>query len=277
MKKNSALMAMIITVFLVVLLVGVGMYVQISKERPVNFLRSDTSRQSTVQQEYPDQLWSDYVNKKLGFSIKFPKHYAHSFGGCELKEEKERSYRPKSALVPTEIFEDIGNKIVYIASQYYYQLVGERKHDDAFGGEYFTFTDCTKVNQTLSGVSKVDDKSSLYTQGWKIEVKDVKDDAGLDAYIKQRYGVGCSVGERRSTTQDGVFDIEIEGDGKDLGETLCPINYVTILKYFPQKQRAVSFDLGQACTFYTSLDFEDSNPSGESCVDSAMADSFRFL
>ena len=79
--------------------------------------------------------------------------------------------------------------------------------------------------------------------------KDIHSDDELDAFIKSRYGSGCSLGEQVASGQDGVYDVRILGDGKDLSETLCPLNYVTVVKYFPGGNKAIAWDLGQGPMF----------------------------
>ena len=39
--------------------------------------------------------------------------------------------------------------------------------------------------------------------------------------------------------QDGVYDVSIQGDGKDLSETLCPLNYATVVKYYPKGNKVI--------------------------------------
>jgi hypothetical protein len=77
----------------------------------------------------------------------------------------------------------------------------------------------------------------------------VHSDDELDAFVKARYGSGCSVGEREASDQDGVYRVRIQGDGKDLSETQCPVNYATMVKYAPEANKVVAWNLGQAYTF----------------------------
>ena len=46
-----------------------------------------------------------------------------------------------------------------------------------------------------------------------------------------------------------VYDVKILGDGLELGESLCGINYIYVLKYVPEAKMVYTYDLGQAYTF----------------------------
>jgi hypothetical protein len=75
------------------------------------------------------------------------------------------------------------------------------------------------------------------------------------------------LGDKKNTSQTGVFDIQIKGDGKDLGSTKCPVNFWTVVKYYPTKQMAASWDIGQDYNFAI----------GDNPVDQEMIDSFKFI
>ena len=102
---------------------------------------------------------------------------------------------------------------------------------------------------------------------WAILVKEVSNDSELDNFLKQKYGSGCSLGEKTVSGQTGVFDIQIQGDGKNLGETECPLNFATIVKYTPSKGLVASWDIGQDVNFFV---------DGEG-VDNEMIESFQFI
>jgi len=193
-----------------------------------------------------DETWNQYVNYRLGFSIKFPKTMVTFYGSCRWNEENgDHSYRPDPAIVPVKVFEDVDT--VYIAGEYYHELAGETTETTADGGMRYYYAECNKVNNSLA---LLQDPENHYQQMWKMVVKDIYNDDELDGFIKSRYGAGCSLGEKvASEQQDGVYDVRIQGDGKDLPETQCPLNYGTVLKYYPQANRVIAWDLGQAYTF----------------------------
>lgn len=102
---------------------------------------------------------------------------------------------------------------------------------------------------------------------WAILIKKVNNDEELEKFLKEKYGEGCQLGEKKSTDQTGVFDIQIKGDGKDLGSTKCPVNFLTVVKYYPAKQVVASWDIGQDYNFAV----------GDNAVDEEMIESFRFI
>jgi hypothetical protein len=90
------------------------------------------------------------------------------------------------------------------------------------------------------------------------------------AFTKSRYGAGCSLGEKAASGQDGVYDVRIQGDGKNLSETLCPLNYATVVKYYPAGNRVIALNLDQGPTFAADTAYSMT-------YDQEMVDSFRFL
>lgn len=219
-----------------------------------------------------DETWNKYTDCALGFSIKVPKKMSAFYGSCEWKTD---SYRPKEALVPVKIFEDNDNGVVYITSEYYHELAGETVK----GGVHY-YSKCDKVLNSLERI-----KSELrsgerghYQQAWDIVVKDVANDSELDAFIKERYGWGCSLGEKTPAKQEGVYSLGIaspEGVGgiEEAFEKGCLVNYMTVLKYFPAKNKVVSWHIGQAYTFSKTLGTE----LEDVIYDEAMVESFEFL
>lgn len=203
-----------------------------------------------------DQTWNLYTNHEYGFSINVPKKMFHNYG-AECEEEVD-SYRPKGGIVPVKIFE---GENIYISSEYFYELGGETVRDNKH-----YFSQCDKVINSLANLR---DNGYFQQQSWKFVVRDVSNDAELESFIRERYGNGCQLGDKNPSNQPGVFDVSIQGDGRELEETECPLNYMTVLKYHPEKNKAVSWNLGQAFTFV-----EDE--SYQNVYDQEMVDSFKF-
>jgi len=209
-----------------------------------------------------DEVWNQYTNYQLGFSIKIPKMMTHFYGSCKWDEEgKKPSYRPEFKLVPVKIFED--NNAVFISSKYYYGLGGETKEDSV---SYFS--ECNKVTNSLTLLKE--DKS--YQQSWEIISEEAINDQELDSFIKKHYGPTCKLEEKTSTRQQGTFSLSIDvGDFQNVDEASergCLVNYVYALRYFPQKNRVITWKLGQASTFYR----DPNNP-----YDEEMRQSFEFI
>ncbi|MBU4380953.1 hypothetical protein L6255_03475 [Candidatus Parcubacteria bacterium] len=203
-----------------------------------------------------DQTWDLYTNHKYGFSIKVPKKMFHGYGSmCEWKTD---SYRPKGGIVPVKIFED---ENVYISSEYFYELTGETVKNSIH-----YYSGCDKV---INSLSYLKDDKYFQQQSWEFVIRDISNDIELENFIKEHYGSGCKLGSQNPSNQSDVFDISIQGDGKDLEETKCPLNYMTVLKYYPEKNIAVSWHLGQATTFVA-------DESYQNVYDQKMVESFKF-
>ncbi len=204
-----------------------------------------------------DETWNKYINYDLGYSIKVPKLMQHFSGSCQLKEERgHQTYRPEAKLVSGRVFED--NDVVYIASEYYYQLTGETEED---GIHYYS--ECNKVVNSLPLLRE----DNFYQRSWKIITKEVRSDDELDKFIKENYGAGCKISQKNPSSQAGVFDISIDvGNGGWTQD--CPINYEYTLKYYPEGNKAVTWALGQARTFWK---------DGYNYYDDVMLESFEFL
>jgi hypothetical protein len=218
-----------------------------------------------------DETWNVYYNCVLGFSIQVPKEMLHYHGSCEWDGS---SYRPEDALVSTAVFEDNDSGIVYISSVLYFKLTGK-----TMAGGYTYFSGCEEVTNSLEHLNdEYLGEEGYYQQAWKILVETVNSDAELDAFIKERYGSGCGLGEKVAGSQDGVYDVEIDVPPAETMEEAeasgCLINYATVLKYYPAKNLAVSWDLGQAYTFYKVLGTGDET---DIIYDEQMAESFLFL
>jgi len=200
-----------------------------------------------------DNEWNNYSNAKLGFTINYPKTAVNSQGGCVWSTD---SYRPKPSMVPVKIFED--TNAIYINYEYSYELTGQTSKDGRS-----KFSGCEQKQITLE-----------YLRGerrtWNIIVKEVKNDQELEAFIKQRFGAGCLLGEKNPTSQTGVFSVQVKGDGKDLEFTTCPLNYMFILKYAPAIGKAFTFDRGQSFAFPKDVNYN-------SVYDDAMEKSFKIL
>lgn len=213
-----------------------------------------------------DETWSRYTNYQLGFSINFPKTMVHFYGSCRWNEENgDHSYRPELTAVPVEVFED--GDTTYITSAYYYELTGETKETSADGGERAFFSECQEVTNSLELLR---DPDNHYQSKWAIVAIEVHDDGELEGFIQSRYGEGCSLGEKAPSGQEGVYDIRIQGDGKDLSESSCPLNYGTVVKYYPEQNKVIAWDTGQAATFVGDIDYSV-------IYDQDMIDSFQFL
>ncbi|MEA3355524.1 MAG: hypothetical protein U9Q63_03515 [Patescibacteria group bacterium] len=212
-----------------------------------------------------DDIWNKYINYQHGFSIYIPKISMNGYGACEWNDKDgDHSYRPKDAHVPIQVLED--NSSVYIVSEYYYQLAGKTKETVGLGTRSY-YSECNKTPVTLSLLA-----DTHYLMFWEIVTKDVKDDYDLEQFIKDEYGAGCKLGEKKASPQDNVFNILIDkGEFIDLKEAIkrnCLVNYMYEIKYSPELNKAVSYKRGQDASYRSSLN---------KTFDDEMDKSFQFL
>lgn len=207
-----------------------------------------------------DEAWNKYDDPIAGFSLKVPKLMIEPYASCKYVDTAgDHSYRPQEGPVPVKFFLDKG--VVYLAAEYTYKLGGETK--DASGRTYYS-----KCDKTPNSVIILADRENYHSPAWEISIKTINSDIELEQFLKNRYGEGCKLGEKKPFTQEGVFDIQILGDGLDLGETKCPINYMTKVLYYPAGKKVAAWNIGQACGF--------AYPDFDNCKDSEMTNSFRF-
>jgi hypothetical protein len=160
-----------------------------------------------------------------------------------------------------------GTDAVYIAGESLYALAGERTEATEDGGTRHFFEAC---NQMANSLELLRDPESFYQQMWKLVVEETRDEDDLESFIKARYGSGCSLGELLVSNQDGVYDVNIQGDGKSLEETQCPLNFGTVIKYYPVGNTVIAWNTGQAYTF-------PADETNSVTHDQEMVDSFEFI
>jgi len=211
-----------------------------------------------------DDVWNLYTNNEVGFSIQLPKMMMAMNGACVWNEERG-SYQWEMARVPASVFED--SDVIYIAGETFYLLEGRREEATGDGGIRVFFDECSEMANSLDFLR---DPESYYQQMWKLDIEDELSKADLESFLKSRYGAGCSLGEISASDQEGVFDVSILGDGKSLEETLCPLNFGTVVKYYPVGNTVIAWDTGQAYTF-------PADEINSVTYDQEMVDSFRYI
>ncbi|MDD4611152.1 MAG: hypothetical protein PHU73_04360 [Patescibacteria group bacterium] len=113
------------------------------------------------------------------------------------------------------------------------------------------------------------DGSYNYPLAWHIVIFDAKNEVELERIIKKKLGPGCSYKDKISTEFKDNYRVEINGDGKDLGSTLCPVNYYNYIVYSPTQKKVAFWSTGQECQI--GLGFEYNN-----CFDEKISNSFHF-
>lgn len=170
--------------------------------------------------------WNRYTNRRLGFSIEYPKT---NF----LNDSKQYQVKP---------LED-GN-IVYLDEGYNTQEIEQNKN----------LTEMKKSGTT----------------SFAILIKTINTDDQLENFIKERYGKACKLGKKEASNQEGVYNVGIENltspdvpEGQD-----CFVNYITEIKYSPEKGRVAVWNVGQDANFYD---------KDLKALDAKVNDSFKFL
>ncbi len=213
-----------------------------------------------------EEVWKKYTGE-LGFSMKIPQA-VHDVYRCSSDE---------TIWVPVKVFEDEENEIVFITQEYYYEA--------KYNSELNKYMEpCEKITYSLELLKREIEPIPKFTispkpwLGLAIAVKNINNDIELNEFVKDTYGSGCLVEKKESWKQDGVYEIEIKGEdwdkGADLGTTTCPVNYIYKILYAPEKNKIMSVNLGQECTFGT--DFIPESYSEYKCYDEEMLDSFEF-
>ena len=203
-----------------------------------------------------------YTNNKIGFSLVVPKTFASDKENCKKVDD---SYQAYMGIAPVTFFEN--GDTFYFAGKYFYRLTGEQKITTGSGGAYITkFSGCQKEDVSLASI-----KNNSYTTVFKFYTANVKNDNELENYIKSKYGTGCKLGEK-TLSSNGTYSVKILGDGKELGETQCPINFMIDTEYNPTKGKVVIFELGQDCSFNKEI-----TPSYGKCTALEIVKSLKFL
>ena len=114
------------------------------------------------------------------------------------------------------------------------------------------------------------DGSYNYPLSWHFVIFSVEKEADLDKAIKQKLGPGCSYKAKIPTGFEENYRIEIDGDGKDLATTMCPVNYQNYIIYSPVQKKVAFWSTGQECQI--GLGFFHDN-----CFDQKISESFHFL
>lgn len=202
-----------------------------------------------------------YTNNKFGFSLVVPKTFASDKENCKKVND---SYQTFISTAPVTFFE--GDDTFYFGGKYFYRLIGEQKIPVGNGDAYNTkFSGCQKEEVTLTSI-----QDNSYTTVFKFYAANVENDSELESYIKSKYGSGCKLGEKTSSSSD-TYSVKILGDGKELGETQCPINFMVDVEYNPTKGKVVIFELGQACNFNKEV-----NSTTGKCTALDMVKSLKF-
>ena len=222
----------------------------------INHISEPVAEEELQESVSSEVIWSQHINDELGFSIDIPDKVYGQYS-CEPK---------KVIQVPVKVFEDNENGVVYISEEYYYISEYDSELHRHVG-------ECKKIIEQPRGL-----KPRL---GWAIIIKTAQNEDELDKFIKENYGSGCYVKDKKfreiDYEQSGVYDISIRGEGDSMETTLettsCVGAWIERYKvlYSPEKNKVMSVILGQEPTFWN-------NPHTPpyQAYDEKMISSFRF-
>ena len=198
-----------------------------------------------------DDTWNLYSNNLLGFSIKIPK-MSFEYGGVCINGKLD------VAMVPVTTFDD--SQGTYITYEYFneYPINNVCKK---------TINDLNTIQQRANQWKNGNGNNLIVPSNWHVVIAKVENDNELEGFIKTNYGSGCKIGTK-SLSPTGTYDVKILGDGLDLSETKCPINFVYALKYSPELHKAATWGVGQEVVF--------SSANYKQNYDSEMINSFKF-
>jgi hypothetical protein len=118
----------------------------------------------------------------------------------------------------------------------------------------------------------IDDHERTEGITWAFQVAEVRSDEDLISFIKNEYGIECTLREKRERSeQRGTYDVLITNEeGYELGPEGCFVNWVTQMYYSPKLGKLVQWDLGQSVAFIV-------NGGMGEAADGRMRSSFRFI
>jgi hypothetical protein len=251
-SKDVSWAKVIWTVVVITLAVGVisgGLfwyfYVR-QPEEPTSVMTTKQATSSATPSAQKDETtWYKYTNARLGFSMDFP----------VVSDSYKSSGKNISFQKKVTAFEDGDN--VYIAWD----------KDATCIGNYSQNCEEKLVTNSLETIKK--EKSGDFVT-WKLSVGNVSNDNELEGFLKKSFGPACTLGNKSPSDQDGVYSVQVNGDGKDWGESKCIINFSYVFKYYPAKNKAVTWDLGMDSSFCK--DYYNGP-----CYDEDIAKTFKFL
>jgi len=204
----------------------------------VAFLIFEENKESKVDDEKNNQIinyvkkevdqsdWKEYINERLGFSIKIPKEI-HLVNRCSANV---------GDFVGVKVFEDTEKNSVYIIPEYYYDW----KED---------LQKCEKIEYSLNLIKEEGGWKPFL--GWKIDVAEINNLEELNKFIKSNFGEACIVGEQKEEGY-GIYNIKIIGEDwtNQRTESTCPWEMHYKIIYLSEKYKLLSVKLGIDYDFF---------------------------
>ncbi len=233
----------------------------------------DSNPTATVQAAEPptaaelisiDDVWNQYTNHRLGFTLRVPKQHYRFDADCYWNEtETDSSYRPSGGVVPVVVIE--GQDRVFVASEFYSELTLPTQVPSG-NGYRSEFDGCERVQNDLERMLASETTSFF----WEIVVRDVASEADLEELVDAVYGECFSVGEMSPVEGHDYQRVQVQGDGKPLEESTCLLNGGYVFFYSPELGKAATWLTGQSYHFPADADYSET-------YDTQMVESFEFI
>ncbi|MFZ3054389.1 MAG: hypothetical protein WA091_00155 [Minisyncoccales bacterium] len=181
---------------------------------------------SYVKKEIDQSDWREYINERLGFSIKIPKEISLL----------NRCSADAGDFVAVKVFEDKENNSVYIIPEYYYDWKEDSQK-------------CEKIEYSLALIKEEGGRKPFL--GWKIDVVEINNSEELTKFIKSNFGEACIVGDKKDEG-GGIYNVKIIGEDwtNQRTESTCPWEMHYKIIYLPEKHKLLSVRLGIDYDFF---------------------------
>jgi hypothetical protein len=202
--------------------------------------------------EYLMENGREYRNERLGFSLLVPRQMT-TIVRCTTDES--------DPIVEVKTLEAGDN--VYIGPEWYKEEEYLGDNDD---GSARYSEECNQYEIKAS-----DDEYFARS----VRTRIVKNDAEIQAFIKDMFGPACAEFTRTPALQNGIQDLIVKSVGLDVAaeseEEVCVTNYRYVLKYNPKTRRILGVDLKQEAFFHIP------NSNYDYPLDDAMMRSLRMF
>jgi|GEM_PF-2991163 len=192
---------------------------------------------SLASSSFPETKWLSYQNNDLGITFNYPDQAIPGMYWTSY-DAVGQVIRPNIVLAKNNILYIKSGECSFDSVEAEYQK-GKKEYGESFGLD----------------------------PAWRITIKDINNEQELSDFIKQYYGKACSY-HKVATIFPDTFDIILDGDGKSLDVTECPVNYDYYLKYSPINKKIASWNTSQECQIGYGF---------EKCFDKQIAESFHFI
>ena len=210
-----------------------------------------------------DEVWSKYLNHRLGFSLKIPKQMFRADAGCQQHGSGDVIYfTPEQGLLPVVVLEGTDRVIITTKTDIILSSssAATEKNPNPLNDQ------CEIIENSFQYAFDLD-----YTSyNWEIVLREIGSEADLESLVDAYYGECFSVGDFTPVEGKDYMRGKILGDGKPVEESKCLVRWGYQLLYSSELKIAATWHTGQ------SIHFSDSFMT-ETSYDGEMIASFEFI